>query len=268
MSFRLARDVFEVLRGSARTKSLDQLRREGHRNVPVLKFSELEALLGATVEDALKRFGLELSEQQVQGLNEEARLRFLALLRERQTLRDTLEGLQRQGDKLEATTEGVRAEIERTESELVEEQGEPTGADAELEEFRNRLRRSLDAVIASVPGADPALAARLAAAVDDAIENYRILIAARTRREQEARVEQLQRRLHRLRRKLEESELLLARARQAGEAGMPVLFDPGRALAPGDADYEQKRELLDEVFKLNVELRRLLSAKDTSLDGR
>src|SRR4249920_7680 len=108
MSFRLARDVFEVLRGSARTKSLDQLRREGHNNVPVLKFSELEALLSATVEDALKRLGLELSDHHVQGLNEEARLRFLALLRERQTLQDTLEGLQRQGDKLEATAEGVR----------------------------------------------------------------------------------------------------------------------------------------------------------------
>ena len=262
MSFRLARDVFEVLRGSARTKSLDQLRREGHRNVPVLKFSELEALLGATVEDALKRLGLELSEHQVQGLNEEARLRFLALLRERQQLQDTLENLQRQGDKLEVTTEGVRAEIERAESELVEQQAEPTGHDEELEDFRRRLRQSLDALLTGASGVDADLSARVAAAVDEAIENYRILVAAHARRSQEARVEQLERRLHRLRRKLEESELLLAKARQAGADGMPVLFDVGRALAPGDADYAQKRDLLDEVFKLNVELRRMLAVKE------
>jgi len=267
MSFRLARDVFEVLRGSARTKSLEQLRREGHRNVPVLKFSELEALLSATVEDALQRLGLDLSEHQVQGLNEEARMRFLALLRERQTLRDTLEGLQRQGDKLEATAEGVRAEIERAETELHAQQSGPDSSDAELEQFRARLRQSLTAALAGVAGA-PELSARLAAIVDEAVENYRILVAARARREQEARVQQLERRLQRLRRKLEESEVLLVKARQAGAAGVSVLFDPGRALVPGDADYEQKRVLLDEVFNLNVELRRLLGAKEPGPESR
>jgi hypothetical protein len=46
------------------------------------------------------------------------------------------------------------------------------------------------------------------------------------------------------------------------------LYDPGRALAPGDADYEHKRELLDEVFKLNVELRRLLAAKEQAPESR
>ena len=268
MSFRLARDVFEVLRGSARTKSLEQLRREGHRNVPVLKFSELEALLSATVEDALQRLGLDLSENQVQGLNEEARMRFLALLRERQTLRETLEGLQRQGDRLEVTAEGVRAEIERAETELHAQQSEPGGSDAELEQFRARLRQSLDAALAGVAGAGPELSARLAAIVDEAVENYRILVAARSRREQEARVQQLERRLQRLRRKLEESEVLLARARQAGAAGVPILFDPGHALAPGDIDYEQKRVLLDEVFNLNKELRRLLGAKEAEPESR
>jgi hypothetical protein len=266
MSFKLARNVFEVLRGSARTKSLDQLRREGHQHVPVLRFSDLEALMAAAVDDTLTRLGLDLADNQVSGLNDEARLRFLALLRERQQLKDTLAGLQREGAKLEGTTEGVRAEIERAQAELVEEEhvAPAEGTDTELEALRARLQEAITTMLAGVAGADPDLPARMMAAVDAAVENYRILVAARSRREQEARVEQLQRRLHRLRHKLEESEILLAKARAAATAqgGIIPNFDPGNALQPGDTDYQQKKALLDEVFKLNVELRKMIAAKE------
>ncbi len=262
MSFKLARNVFEVLRGSARTKSLDQLRREGHRNVPVLRFSDLEALMAAAVDDTLMRLGVELSDQQVSGLNDEARLRFLALLKERAELKETLAGLERQGAKLEATTEGVQAEIERAESELEVEQAPAAAPDEELTGLRAKLHEDLTRLLGGVPGVDAALLAGLLASVDEAVENYRILVAARARREQEARVEQLNRRLHRLRRKLEESQALLARARAAAAAGMPELFELGPALQPGDLDYEHKRSLLDEIFRLNVELRKMIAGKE------
>jgi hypothetical protein len=266
MSFKLARNVFEVLRGSARTKSLEQLRREGHQHVPVLRFSDLEALMAAAVDDTLTRLGLELSDHQIAGLNDESRLRFLALLRERQQLKDTLDSLQRQGDKLEVTTEGVRAEIERAQAELVEEETlpAPMSVDEDVEVLRAKLREVLGVVLQDAARADPDLPTRVMAAVDTAVENYRILVAAKARTEQEGRVEQLNRRLQRLRRKLEESEVLLARARAAAASGgalMP-LFDPGKALQPGDADYAQKKGLLDEVFQLNVELRKMIAAKD------
>jgi hypothetical protein len=264
MSFKLARNVFEVLRGSARTKSLDQLRREGHQHVPVLRFSDLEALMAAAVDDTLTRLGLDLADNQVSGLNDEARLRFLALLRERQQLKDTLANLQREGAKLEGTTEGVRAEIERAQAELVEEEAvaPAEGTDIELDALRSKLRETITAMLAGVGDAD--LPNRMMDAVDAAVENYRILVAARSRREQEARVEQLQRRLHRLRHKLEESEILLAKARAAASAqgGIIPNFDPGAALQPGDSDYQQKKALLDEVFKLNVELRKMIAAKE------
>jgi hypothetical protein len=263
MSFRLARNVFELLRGTARPQTLDRLRREGHKRVPVLRFSELEALMQASVADTLTRLGLELSDEKVQGLNDEARLRFLALLTERAELKETLAGLQRQGDRLEASTEGVRAEIERAETELaVQEEETPEATpDEELNAFHARLRTELTAVL-SGPGLDPGLTERALAAVDTAVENYRILVTSRVRREAEARIEQLHRRLQRLRRKLEESQALLARARAAGAGGVPELFELGPALQPGDLDYAHKRGLLDEVFKLNVELRRMIAGKE------
>ncbi len=263
MTFRLARNVFEVLRGSARPRSLERLRREGHRNVPVLKFSDLEALLSASVEDTLTRLGLDLGDKSLQGLNEEARLRFLALLKEREELRLTLESLRTQGDRLEATTEGVRAEIQRAESELEQQRSAATSLpDADLQAFRARLRAGLELVLAGLSDADPELPARALAAVDAEVENYRILLAARVRQEQAAHTEQLERRLHRLRRKLEESEELLARARAAAAQGLPALVELGPALGPGDADYARKRGLLDEVFKLNLELRKMIGARD------
>lgn len=263
MTFRLARNVFELLRGTARPRSLEGLRREGRRNVPVLKFSELEALLQASVDDTLQRLGLELGDKPMQGLNEEARLRFLALLKEREDLRQALEALRRQGDRLEASAEGVRAEIERAEDELAARRAAaPSGADEDIEAFRTRLRTGLAGALEGVPGADAATAARLLAAVDAEVEAWRIRMTSRARHEQAAHVEQLERRLHRLRRKLEESEALLRRARETGAQGLPALVELGPALAPGDADYRQKRGLLDEVFKLNLELRKMIGAKD------
>jgi len=262
MSFKLARNVFEILRGSARTKSLEQLRREGHRHVPVLKFSDLEALMASAVDDTLAHLGLELSEQQVAGLTDDARLRFLALLKERSELKQTLEGLQRQGDRLEISTEGVKAEIERAESELHDQEVPVASPDEELATLHTRLREDLTRILSGVPGLDQDKLQQALAAVDEAIGNYRILLSSRLRREQEARVEQLHRRLQRLHRKLEESQALLARARAAGAQGMPQLFELGPALQPGDLDYAQKRGLLDEVFKLNVELRKLIAGKD------
>ena len=262
MSFKLARNVFEMLRGSARTKSLDQLRREGHRNVPVLRFSDLENLMTAAVDDTLTRLGVELSEHQVTGLGDEARLRFLALLKERAELRDTLASIQKQGDRLEITTEGVKAEIERAETELAVQEASPvTAPDEAIVALRARLREELSKVLGG-PGMAPDLVDRALAVVDEAVESYRVLVAARERREQEARVEQLNRRLHRLRRKLDESQVLLAQARAAGAEGLPVMFDVGRALQPGDADYAHKKGLLDEIFKLNVELRKMIASKE------
>ena len=262
MSFPLARNVYELLRGASRTQSLERLKKEGHRNVPVLRFSDVEALISAAVDDTLSTLALQLSESTVTGLTDEARARFLALVRERDELRATLKSLEEQQFRLSAHQETVRAEIQRAETELEDSRAAPTAAgDAELAALRERLAGRLSALFSAETGTDPEVAARALALVDEAVDEARLLMADRARRDQSAHVEQLQRRIARLRRKLEESELLLARARSARPADALPDFDAGQALAPGDQGYEQKRALLEEIFNLNVELKRMIAGE-------
>ena len=71
---------------------------------------------------------------------------------------------------------------------------------------------------------------------------------------------QLQRRIEKLKRKLSETEDMLERARTTGVEPSGIA---GEQLVPGvkqgDPDFQMKKELLGEIFKLNVELRQMLN---------
>jgi hypothetical protein len=260
MSRKLAFNVIHLLRGASRQESLERLKREGHRSVSVLRSSDIESLLATAVDETLSALGLELQADTIKGLNEEARLRFVKLIKERDDLAATLEALKNQETQLTVQQGSLRTELERAETELVTEQEtDPGTLDTDLAQLRSQLAEQLTALLVERQ-ADPALTPEVLAIVDGAIENYRVLQSARMRREQNARIVQLQRRIEKLRRKLEESDRLLARARAAGAEGIPFLADIGPPLQPGDPGYEHKRELLEEIFKLNVELQRIIAA--------
>ncbi len=260
MSRKLTFNVIHLLRGAARQESLERLKREGHRSVSVLRASDIETLLATAVDETLHALGLELQADSIKGLNEEARLRFMQLVKERDDLAATLESLRSQEVQLTTAQGSLRNELQRAESELSTEQvaGSST-MEQELSQLRAQLTEHLTGLLTGHEVA-PALIAELLALVETDLENYRVLVAARVRREQNARITQLQRRIEKLRRKLEESDLLLARARAAGAEGLPFLADIGRPLQPGDPGYQHKRELLEEIFKLNVELQRIIAA--------
>jgi hypothetical protein len=264
MSRKLAFNVIHLLRGAARQESLTRLRREGHRSVSVLRSSDIEALLATAVDETLKALGLELQADSIKGLNEEARLRFVKLVKERDDLAATLQSLKTQETQLTVQQGSLRSELQRAETELTSEQdtGEAV-LDHELGQLRAQLTEKLGKLLAD-RGADPALTGEVLAVIEAAIENYRVLVAARVRREQNARILQLQRRIEKLRHRLEESDLLLARARAAAADGVPFLTDIGRPLQPGDPGYQHKRELLEEIFKLNVELQRIIATPAAS----
>src|SRR5262245_58939582 len=260
MTRKLAHNVFQMMRGASRPLSLSRLRREGHQQVPVLRYTDLEVLISKAVDDTLTTLGLQLADATVAGLSEEARLRFLGLVRERDQLRETVAALQRGQDELSLNQDSLRSELARAASELVEAQKAPATAatDKELMALIERLGHDLRAIFAGAPGSDRRLTDAALAAVEKALTGYRELLAQRARQEHEAKVVQLQRRIARLERKLMESEDLLVRARMAARVGMPHLVDVAPALRPGDADYAAKRELLDEIFRLNVELQRMV----------
>ncbi len=260
MSRKLAHNVFQLARGASRTLSLSRLRREGHSQVPVLRLTELEALVSRAVDDTLSALGLQLADETVAGLSEEARLRFLGLVKERDALRETVTALERGRDELSRNQDSLRGELMRAETELDDVRQAPatSATDHELMALIETLGRDLRGVLGAAPGADRRLVDEALAVVEQALASYRQLLAARAKQEHEAKVVQLQRRIARLERKLAESEDLLERARAASRGGEPGLLGLAPALRPGDSDYTAKRELLDEIFRLNVELQRII----------
>ena len=102
--------------------------------------------------------------------------------------------------------------------------------------------------------------ARIASLVQAALEDHVHMLNQQAADAQQSNLTQLQRRIAKLKRKLEETEDMLERARASGVEpegihGEPV--DPG--VKRGDPDFGMKKELLGEIFRLNVELRQMLN---------
>jgi hypothetical protein len=165
--------------------------------------------------------------------------------------------LQRQQQELSRNRGALRHELYQAENELAdrERHGDLGGeAEGDLQALRERLRGGLHALLAGPAG--EALAQQAVALALAAVDGHRSAILAREQGAQAARLEQLRRRVARLRSKLDESEALLARAHAAARQ-VEIVVGPDRDGATGPIDDPQRRLLLEELFRMNVELRRL-----------
>ena len=256
MSSHLARNLYHLMRRSARRTSVDKLRRHGHKTVSVINFRDIEELIETSVENTLKRKGLRLDGPDV---HEEVRLEFLALMRERDILRETVDSLLAEQDELKRNRERLENALQDTAHALQTEQAAAPEQQVEavgLIELEGKVVQDLRGILA---GIDPSLSEQAVTLVARAIEEQREQAVERARADHEGRVDSLQRRMAKLKKKLAETEDMLGRARVAGAVpeaipGMPV--DAG--LKSEDPNFSQKKELLGEIFRLNVELREML----------
>jgi len=260
MSSPLARNLYHLMRRSARRTSVDKLRRTGHKTVSVLNFRDIEELIERSVENTLRRKGLRLDAPDI---HDEVRLEFLALMRERDILRETVDSLLQEQDELNRNKELLENELQSTARELMQQQ---TAAPDEFQgaEQLSDLAQQVAAQLREVLGpTDPAAAERAVGLVTNAIDAQRDSALERAREEQAARTDQLQRRMAKLKRKLAETEDMLERARSEGGQPEAVSGEPVEAgLKIGDPNHGKKRELLGEIFRLNVELREMLDKKN------
>ncbi|MGQ0554141.1 MAG: hypothetical protein ACT4PU_13085 [Planctomycetota bacterium] len=268
MSQPFARRLFDLLRGASREQSLDRLRHAGHRQVSVLSYRDVERMLSEAVDEALADLGLDINARGAAGLTEEARTRFFALLQERNTLRDTVDELKRRQDELSRHRDMLATEVVRTEEELAESHERarrglwaPADAASAAQRFTSRLESLLGEI-------EPGLRQRIAAAGGEALGAE---LSQHLQREQDSREEQLRRRIEKLRGKLQESEALLARVRAAqsaqsagGQFGSGLPMTPSDLTGPAGA---QRAALLDEIFRMNVELQTMMSDLPPSETG-
>ncbi|MHC5211680.1 MAG: hypothetical protein ACYTG2_13250 [Planctomycetota bacterium] len=223
----------------------------------MLRFGEIEGMLEQAVQQALVAVGVDLDEETLGKLSAETRVRFLALREERDSLRDTVDELLKQQQELSRNRGLLRKELHLAEAELSSRDGRDgldPQADADVAALRERLGRRLFALLAGPAGED--LARQAVAVALAAIDEHRAVLVARADGAGAAHTEQLRRRIARLRARLEESEALLARARAA--AGPPHLIIGTDDHIPVDLAADvQRRELLEELLQMNIELRRL-----------
>lgn len=255
MSQHLARNIYHLMRGAARRTSVDSLRRQGRKTVSVLNFRDIQELIESAVENTLRRRGLSLDGPEI---HEEVRLEFLALIRERDLLRNTIEDLLAQKQTLEDNRGKLDQALVRATTEYEQARAELDGDDLDdLQRLSDKLEGGLRDLL-DAGGAAGALRERVLAMVRQATDEQRDLTLSRSKATHEAHVRRLQRRMNRLKQKLSETEEMLERAREepemVGVPGQPIV----NGLTTKDAAYETKRELLGEIFRLNVELREML----------
>ena len=254
MSRHLARNNYHLMRGAARRTTVDELRRSGRRTVSVLNFRDVQDLIEQAVENTLKRRGLKLDGP---GIHEDVRLEFLALMRERDLLSKTVEDLLQEKEQLRDNRQklGQAIAVATDEYRSVQE----AAIDDEESEELARLEARVEALLRELLAEDqPEKGDRAVAIVAQAFAEQRALTAERARRAHEARLSQMDRRIGRLKHKLQETEDMLARAQADG--GLEAI--PGQPIQPGldvaDPSFETKKALLSEIFKLNVELGEML----------
>lgn len=255
MSRHLARNLYHLMRRAARRTPVDRLQKRGHKTVSVLNFRDVEKLIERAIDGSLRRRGINLDDPSIR---DEVRLEFMALLRERDNLSDTVEELLREQETLRENRERLAEQISVVTSEYEEVQAEPVETDTT--DF-DRLQATMEARLRELleNGSVPAdLADQALALVRESIEEQRQLIVTRAQAEHASRLHDLEVRISKLKRKLGETEEMLARARAQSlrEAIPGEEVDPG--LKFGDPNYETKQELLTEIFKLNVELQDML----------
>ena len=256
MSHSLARNIYHLMRTASRRTSVDSLKKDGRKHVSVLKFRDIEQLIAQAVENTLRRRGMALNGHD---LHEEVKIEFLALMHERDTLQATVNELVNEKQALEDNKIRLDRALTATADQYEQERSvEVSEGGAEFDSLSSKLEASLRELLSKADRGS-ALSDRAIGLVTQAIAEQRAMAVEKSRVTHEARLQKLQRRMHRLKRKLQETEDMLQRAQFE-----PTLSEiPGQPVRAGvrtaDPAYQTKKELLSEIFKLNVELREILN---------
>jgi chromosome segregation ATPase len=271
MAFRLAKDILHFLRDIATPTSLKRLQREGVNSVTVIDMDQIEDLIHRCVDRALR--GANVDPARVQSLGQDAREEFLRLVTERDTLRAAHDSLAREKEGLEENLAKLKSAISQTGSVLDSERARDQAARADEsrrhEVVQEELKAALGTWIENLPEsrreAVGGLVEDLVARVSTLTEN-RIARETGRIREEEAvarreRIETLERRIDKLNSALSDAEGMVDRLRSNGLAeddGVASIYRQVQGLSDNEPGFKRKKGLLEEIFKLNLELKDLV----------
>ncbi len=261
MILSLADSLFRMFRENSDVVPVSRLKKEGHRSVTVLDWDRIQALIGKAVEEALARHGVDLSPRALRSVNQEAREAFVRLVEQRDTYRESARSLEAERSELASNVQRLREELEASKGALAaEREREPTVDDVAVDargmaSFHARLEAEMERLLADGSGGD--VAARAAALAHRLLEEEREKAVDAAKADQVKRIAQLERRIGKLRSSLQDSEALVRRLKESKDLpeGVESMYREVQGLDPNESNAAEKRGLLEEIFKLNVELR-------------
>jgi len=271
MAFRLAKDILHFLRDVATPTSLKRLQREGVNSVTVIDMDQIEDLIHRCVDRALR--GANVDPTRMKNLNQEAREEFLRLVTERDSFKAAADVLTREKEGLEENLARLKTAISQTGSALDSERARDQAARAadsrRHEVVQEEVKSALDTWVHNLSEprreAVGGLIQELVAHVTTLTEN-RIARETGRIREEEAvarreRIETLERRIDKLRSALTDAEGMVERLRSSGMAedtGIASIYRQVQGLSDNEPGFKRKKGLLEEIFKLNLELKDLV----------
>lgn len=260
----LADSVFRLFRENSDVVPLKRLEKKGVKNVTVLDWNRVVTLIERAVDEALSKRGVDLAPHLLQNVHRDAKEAFHRLVAERDRLEETTRTLAQEKDDLARNVEALKTEIVRSQQELAAERDRAVRFDdvavegAQLDHAMSRLESRVRELLGAGQGGD--LAAKVAAAARELLDEEKKNAFDEAASEQRRKVEQLERRLAKLQRALTDSESVIERLKteKAGDQGIESIYKSVQGLDGKDANANQKRGLLDQVFKLNLELREVI----------
>jgi vacuolar-type H+-ATPase subunit I/STV1 len=266
----LYRSLASLFRSRAEVTSLSRLDREGIRTVNVLDIGQLESIVVEAVERVVAELGPNGASPG--SLATGAQIELLKLVGDTTRLNEKNAELEReqvhlQGDldllqgALAESKKSLEANIARADHEAMGELRERL--ESSLAELFQRARTQVERV---APEAGRSVAA-LQAPLRDAML---ALLSTALRRghvpptsDSEMQVEVLERRVKKLTAQLDETEQLLERVRRektADDSGVASVYKTVQGLRGDEKLVEQRRALMREIFRHNLELRTELEA--------
>jgi len=272
MILSLADSLFRMFRENSDVVPVSRLKKQGHRSVTVLDWDRIQALIQKAVEEALARRGVDLSPQALDSVSQEARETFVRLVEQRDTYRESTRTLEAEREELRTNMSQLKSELESSKSLLAHEREhvvttEEVAVGAEgMASFHSRLEAEMTRLLAGAePGAD--IAAQAAALARRLLDEEQAKATEDAREEQRLRVAQLERRVGKLRKSLRDSETLVTRLRETKgvPGGVESIYREVQGLDPSEEKATEKAGLLEEIFKLNVELRDVIQDKSADV---
>ncbi|MFH0944734.1 MAG: hypothetical protein V2A76_06010 [Planctomycetota bacterium] len=283
----LANSLFRLFRENSDVIPVSRLKKQGVKSVTVLDWERIESLINRAVREALSRHGVDLSERTLASVNQEAREAFARLVEQRDAIREERDTLKRTARTLEVEREELAANLDALHQELYASTGalaherrhtvsaenvtvDPKG----IAQYAARLERELRRMLRSGEGdgSEGDLAASVTALARRLLNDERKGALETARKEQVHRIEKLERRIAKLKGMLSESEQLVGRlrgsAQGADDEGVESIYREIQGMDGDDVLAAEKQGLLDEIFRLNVELREVIQETMTTETGK